>query len=191
MKTTKNASATLATAAQALQSQMEKDSSGATVIIAGKKMHTIDEFVQLFVKNFDEILNRYDLNKSEIRVIFRILRYMQFGNLINLNNTTLARDLNIDKSNISRIMKRLKGIGLLVELNGALFFNPHVACKGTLNEKEEEKRTLLEFAAMILDEQGQVATPAILTKNLRKKLKKTVNPTDEVNERLDEYFAQK
>lgn len=191
MKTHNNATEALADAAQSLQDKMDKQGARANVIVAQNKMQTLNEYVFLFINNFNMIIKTYKLRGSEIKVLMKILEYMQFGNLITLSNSTLAKDLEMDKGNVSRIMKRFKESELIITINGSLFFNPHIACKGTIDERKPEDGQLLDYSAVILDEYNSPATVSIATSNIRKKNRRnTKTSNDEINNKITNFFSE-
>lgn len=189
MKKHTDANATLADVAQNLQDTMDKSRSGANVFVSENKMQTINEYALLFATNLDLIIEKYDLNKSEIRVVLKLIQYMYFGNLLAFSNNKLAKDLNTDKGYISRILKKLKKTELIVETDGNLYFNPHIACKGGLDERVPEDRRLIDYSAIVLEEYQSPATPSIATNNIRKKKnKEAITSTSDVDKKIKEYY---
>lgn len=191
MKTHKNATEALADVAQNLQEQMDKKDARTNVIVAQNKMQTINEYAFLFATNLSSIIKHYDLTKREIVVVLKLIEYMYFGNLLSFSNNRLAEDLNIDKANISRILKRLKKTELIVEDNGNLYFNPHIACKGTLDERKPDDCRLIDYSAIVLDEYNSPATVSIATNNIRRKQRKDSKTSDdEINKKIKEFFEE-
>ena len=191
MKSHKNATEALTDVAQNLQDQMDKKDARTNVIVAQNRMQTINEYAFLFATNLDSIIDKYNLNKSEIRVVLKLIQYMYFGNLLSFSNNRLAMDLKIDKGNISRILKKLKKTELIIEDNGNLYFNPHIACKGTLDERKPDDRRLLDYSAMVLDEYNSPATVSIATTNIRRKIKKNISSEEDViAKKIKEYYNE-
>lgn len=192
----KNAAEILTNTAEKLQEKMEEKEFSPNVFVVPDKVHYLNEFVLIFVANFEIIIEEYSLTKNDIRVIFKILNNMKFGNLISLSNSTLAKELGIDKSNISKIIKKLRKTELIIEKDGSLFFNPHIATKGNMNEKDEDKKQLLDYSAMILEENNSKITPSIGTDNIRKmireknKEKKRLD-REETQKMIDEFYENK
>lgn len=87
------------------------------------------DYVHLFTKNF-ECLAELDITKSELKVIAKILNKMEFGNLFHISQAALCRDLDIGKSNMSLIFKKLKTKGIIIDKNGDLFMNSNIFLKG-------------------------------------------------------------
>lgn len=185
MKTHSSANDTLIDVAEKLQEQMDQKGARSNVILSKNRMQTFNEYAFLFATNFNSIIDSYDLNRSEIRVVLKLIEYMYFGNLLSFSNAKLSKDLNIDPSNVSKILKRLKKTELIIEDEGNMFFNPHIACKGVLDERDLQQCQLLDYSAIILEKYNNNATPSIGTPNIRKrKTKKELsnNITSEIKE---------
>ncbi|MDJ4921044.1 DNA-binding protein [Salmonella enterica] len=87
------------------------------------------DYVHLFTKNF-ECLAELDITKNELKVIAKILKKMEFGNLFHISQAALCRDLGIGKSNMSLIFKKLKTKGIIIDKDGDLFMNSNIFLKG-------------------------------------------------------------
>ncbi|EHU47284.1 putative DNA-binding domain protein, partial [Escherichia coli DEC2E] len=59
-------------------------------------------YVFAFTSNF-RVFSDLDISKNEFRVLTYILEYMEFGNLINLSQSSLCKALNIASGNMSNI----------------------------------------------------------------------------------------
>lgn len=164
----KSANEILNLVAENLQSTLDENNASANIFISKKKMHIINPYVLLFISNFSKIIDNYNLTKNEIRVVLKILELMQFGNLINITWTEVAKELNIEKSNFFKILRRLKNTELIVRINEHTFFNPHIACKGILKECDENSEQLLNISADVLTKDfDNEFTPSITTKKIR------------------------
>ena len=71
---------------------------------------------------------------------------MEYGNLINLSQSTIAKNLNLAKSNVSYYFKNLKKKNILVEKDGHVFMNSNIFSKGLAHRLDEEKRKNLKSA---------------------------------------------
>lgn len=166
-----NAHDVLATMTEGLQDKMDETNSKVNVFVARAKMPIVNQFVLLFYQSFLFTIDEYNLSRNEIRTILKILEYAQFGNLIQLSYTKLAKDLGMDKSNCSKIMKKLKTTGLLIDEDGNMFLNPQIIAKGNFLKLDEiENERLLNKGAELLEKTIGLA-PNILTRELRKKSK--------------------
>ncbi|MDI7120333.1 DNA-binding protein, partial [Escherichia coli] len=74
------------------------------------------------------------ISQSELNVITYIIEIMKYGNLISLNQSQIARDLDMKKSNMSVIFKKLTEKGVLIKVIGHLFMNSNLFAK-VLNHK--------------------------------------------------------
>lgn len=118
-----------------------------TIISEGKKKTVKSEFVIAFIDNLETLL-ALDLTTRDIRVITHILKVMEFGNLICLNQAKIAEDLNIKASNMSAIFKKLKQKGVLVENDGHLYMNSNIFSKGLPHKLGKEKNDHLRSAKL-------------------------------------------
>lgn len=129
------------------------------------KMDITNEYVLLFYINLEYIIREYKLSRNDILVILRMLHYMQYGNLLRISFTKLAKDIGIDPKNIHKTINKLKNSKLLIEFEENLYLNPHIVAKGKFKSKDEEATKLLEFSSKELDDN---ITPSILTKKMRR-----------------------
>lgn len=165
----KNAADVLASTADLMQEKMDETNAQVNVFVSKSKMPIVNQFVLLFYQSFLFTIDEYNLSRNEIRTVLKILEYTQFGNLIQLSYTKLAKDLNMDKANTSRIIKKLKAASLLIDDDGNLFLNPQIIAKGSFLKRDEiETEKLLEKGAELM-KQTIGSTPNILTDSLRKK----------------------
>lgn len=110
-----------------------------------KKTSLKKDFVIAFVDNL-EALAKLNLKPNEFRIIVEIVKVMEYGNLINLSQSTIAKNLNLAKSNVSYYFKNLKKKNILVEKDGHVFMNSNIFSKGLAHRLDEEKRKNLKSA---------------------------------------------
>ncbi|MHB6877795.1 replication/maintenance protein RepL [Klebsiella pneumoniae] len=110
-----------------------------------KKTSLKKDFVITFVENL-EALAKLNLKPNEFRIIVEIVKVMEYGNLINLSQSTIAKNLNLAKSNVSYYFKNLKKKNILVEKDGHVFMNSNIFSKGLAHRLDEEKRKNLRSA---------------------------------------------
>ena len=79
----------------------------AKVYVEKEKDFIKKDFVITFVDNL-EALAKLNLKPNEFRIIVEIVKVMEYGNLINLSQSTIAKNLNLAKSNVSYYFKTLK-----------------------------------------------------------------------------------
>lgn len=149
-----------------VQNHMDSTNSQVFVYSGKRKMQIINEFAILFVTAFLQCIDEYNLTRNDIRVMLKIIEYMKFGNLLRMSYSTIAKDLKIDKSNVSKTIKKLKDNKLIINDNGNEYLNPHVIAKGNFIDNDGER--LLNYAA----EESDIL-PSILTPYLRTKTRQT------------------
>ncbi|WP_151994272.1 helix-turn-helix domain-containing protein [Buttiauxella massiliensis] len=96
-------------------------------------------YVFAFTSNF-RVFSDLDISKNEFRVLTYILEYMEFGNLINLSQSSLCKALNIASGNMSNIFKKLRQKGILVEHHGHLYINSNIFAKGMSHQLDEKRK---------------------------------------------------
>ncbi|WP_275267276.1 DNA-binding protein [Pantoea ananatis] len=124
-----------------------KDIKSTTVIATeeDKAISFAQPYVFAFTSNF-RILSDLDISKNEFHVLTYILEYMEFGNLINLSQSSLCKALNIASGNMSNIFKKLKQKGILVEHHGHLYINSNIFAKGMSHQLDEKRKEHLSNA---------------------------------------------
>lgn len=105
-------------------------------------------YVFAFTSNF-RVFSDLDISKNEFRVLTYILEYMEFGNLINLSQSSLCKALNIASGNMSNIFKKLRQKGILVEHHGHLYINSNIFAKGMSHQLDEKRKEHLSNAKNI------------------------------------------
>ncbi|EES7598035.1 MarR family transcriptional regulator [Escherichia coli] len=131
----------------------EKGDVKATLIIQeDKKTSLKNEFVILFLENFDRLITELNLTTTELRVLVFILKKMEYGNLINLNQAAVCSALNMKKSNVSLIFKKLKEKMVLIEDNEKnLYVNSNLVMKGLKHKLDKTRMKNLRTAQVETD----------------------------------------
>lgn len=93
----------------------------------------IQEFACIFFDNMSEIMEKHRLSQTEIRILLRLGKYLQFGNRVKIKQKLLSEELGISPSNISAAIKRLKTCEILLDVDGEMYFNPHLFAKGKID----------------------------------------------------------
>lgn len=96
------------------------------------------DYVHIFTKNFEQLADM-EISSNELKVIAKILNKMEFGNCFHVSQAKLCQELNIKKSNMSIIFKKLKSKAIIIDKDGDLFMNSNIFLKGqyhTINEKQ-------------------------------------------------------
>lgn len=110
------------------------------------------DYVHMFTKNFQQ-LAELDISKNELKVIARILNIMEFGNCFHISQAKLCRDLDIKKSNMSLVFKKLKKKGIIIDKDGDLFMNSNIFLKGQAHSINAKQRPNVKKAqGFIVDE---------------------------------------
>lgn len=153
-----------------LQLQKNIDSKNARLFLStGKiKMQILNEFAFLFCSSFLQTIDDYNLSRNDIRIVLKIIEYMQFGNLLKLAYSSIAKDLNIDKGNVSKSIKKLKVCKLIIDIDGSLYLNPHIILKGKLNSFNEDDIKIINKSADAL--KGTKLKPSISTPYIKNKI---------------------
>ncbi|CRY75412.1 DNA-binding protein [Yersinia intermedia] len=97
------------------------------------------DYVHMFTRNFQQLAD-LDISKNELKVIARILNIMEFGNCFHISQAKLCRDLDIKKSNMSLVFKKLKGKGIIIDRDGDLFMNSNIFLKGQAHSINAKQR---------------------------------------------------
>ena len=140
-------------AANEIGQLQEKGDVKATIIVqSDKKISLKNEFVILFLENFDRLITDLKMNASELRVLIYILKKMEYGNLLSLNQASVCKALNMNKSNVSLIFKKLKEKDVLMEDGEKnLFVNSNVVMKGLKHKLDKKRNEFLRKAQVETD----------------------------------------
>lgn len=110
-----------------------------------KKLTVKANFVLAFTSNLRQ-LAELNISQNELKIITYILEVMEYGNLIGINQSTIAKDLGLAKSNVSYNFKKLRQKNILVENNGHLFMNSALFQKGLAHSMQSDRREHLKNA---------------------------------------------
>lgn len=124
----------------------KQDTLKATVKIESnsKKVTIKSDFVIAFTENLSK-LAEIGVNQTELRVILYILEKMKYGNLIGLNQASVCTALNLKRSNVSNVFKKLKLKQVLIEDEEKnLYMNSKLFVKGLSHRLDEDKRTAMK-----------------------------------------------
>lgn len=154
-----------------MQLQNQVDSKNAKLFLSSgrMKMKVLNEFALMFASSFLQTIDDYKLTRNDIRVVLKIIEYAQYGNLLRMSFVKLANDLSMDKAAVSRSIKRIKSSQLIVDVDGSLYLNPHIICKGRFNTSDEKDEMLINKSADALE--GTNVQPNIETRYIKNKLR--------------------
>jgi DNA-binding MarR family transcriptional regulator len=110
-----------------------------------KKATVKADFVLAFTSNLRQ-LAELNISQNELKIITYILEIMEFGNLISINQSVIAKELGLAKSNVSYTFKKLRNKNILIEKNGHLFMNSSLFQKGLSHSLTTERRENLKNA---------------------------------------------
>lgn len=110
-----------------------------------KKATVKADFVLAFTSNLRQ-LAELNISQNELKIITYILEVMEFGNLICINQSAIAKELGLAKSNVSYTFKKLRSKNILIEKNGHLFMNSSLFQKGLSHSLTTERREHLKSA---------------------------------------------
>ena len=101
-----------------------------------------------------DLLANAGLNGQDYRVLMKLLAKLDFQNLLVLNQAEIARELTMHRQHVQRSVKRLIGMGILLEgprigVSRSYRLNPRFGWKGSARNhvialEEERKRRGLE-----------------------------------------------
>ena len=127
------------------------------IIKAGQKIKVKNEFVMLFVENFERLVPI--LTKTELRVLLCILRFLNYENVFSLTQKAISASTGISKTNVSRALKTLRSRKILSEnSDGIGYINPYIFAKGAVLEiKKNIPKLSLVFDGGL--ESGEIKKP--------------------------------
>jgi biotin operon repressor len=109
-----------------------------TLIAGENRVKVKNDFVILFYSSFLQIIKDCELTKLDIKLTMQLLEMAQFGNLVSISQSGLAKELGTYQSNVSKSLKSLIASGILIkDSNGHTYFNPDIMTKGKLNEMKK------------------------------------------------------
>lgn len=123
---------------EAVNELLSEEQSDISVNVNVKKNKPKVILGQFFI-GFAENLLQLDLKPTEFKVVIYILKMMDYGNLVSLKQSTIAKDLGLDKSAVNRAWKVLITKKVLVDNNGHIYFNSNFCAKGLSSSLDKER----------------------------------------------------
>lgn len=112
-----------------------------------KKVDPLNPFVMIFISSFKEIIKDYNLGNKDIVLLLHLLEKMKYGNLVQITQTAIAKELNEKQPNISRSFKNLFSCGILVkDANKNIFINSQIINKQDLHKMKYENKELYDLS---------------------------------------------
>ena len=127
--------------------ELAKEGQGVSVktYVSKPKPLTLTPFVVAFTDNLDVLL-KLGITPTQLKILTYVLKAMEYGNLVNLNQKAMAKDLELDSGNLSRNLKALERKGVLVKHDGHTYLNSNLFIKGLKSGMDKARRDNLEKA---------------------------------------------
>lgn len=117
-----------------------QDGENINVFKGRKKANTKEGFIMAFHTSLKNNFIKHSLSGTDIIVLFQVIEYVSFGNVINLTHQNIADDLGIKRQQVCRSFKKLKEAEIFIEgKKGSLFLNPQYLVKGDLFKATESE----------------------------------------------------
>ena len=113
--------------------QQEGDIKATVVIQSDNKVSIKNDFVILFLENFDRLITQLKLTTTELRVLIYILKKMEYGNLLTLNQKSVCVALDMKSSNV-----------LVLDDEKNMYINSNLVMKGLKHRLPADKRENLK-----------------------------------------------
>ena len=120
----------------------------ATTIVKEKPTFTLKkEFVIGFTENWFNLVQKVGLTSVESKVVYYLIDKMEFGNLIAIKQSAIAKAIDMPTSNLSRCFKSLLDKHILVkDAEGNTYVNSNLFSKGLSTRMAKEKYDNLKKA---------------------------------------------
>lgn len=135
-----------------------------------------DRFVKLFMEGSAKLAD-LNLRGSDSRILFYIFGMLGNQNiLLNLNQTSIGKRLDIFQSEVSRSIKRLIDLSILIkDDDGNLFINTDIAQYGVKRNLKVRRKISIESGRKITNKKG-------------KKDQQITEPVE--NQSLDDFYKE-
>jgi len=144
----------------------------ATIFIGESRVKSDVAFVMMFTSNLDAAIKFNKLQMTDIRILLAVLNKMNYGNQLSIKQASIATELGLDKSNVSKSWTKLKNSGIfLTDSFGNEFVNFDLFLKGKgkhVGEQFEEQADLSHKTMVKLN---------IPTRRPFRKIKKVLTPS--------------
>ena len=102
-------------------------------------------FCLAFLGNFRQLLDA-GTTTQEMKVVAYVLEKMEYGNLVCLSQSAIAKDFGCSQQAISKHFKSLAQRGFFVKSGGHLFVNSTIFAKGLATRMDKERQDHLTSA---------------------------------------------
>lgn len=112
-----------------------------------KKKNLGNGWIALYQQAISNIADM-NLSTEQYRVFLKLLSKVDFENYLTVSQQDIANELDMKQSNVSKAIKKLKELNIIVEgpragLNKTYRLNPYIAHKGTNRDK-----TIVDFESL-------------------------------------------
>ena len=123
------------------------------VNVSRRKEKVEEEFVFYFLINMNTLISDPDITKQDIAVLMQYAAKMKYGNQLNISQGDIAEELGIDKSQVSRSVKKLIKRNVFYKEGRSMFLNWRFLAKGNLSDfiKAERENKKLEARQKLLE----------------------------------------
>lgn len=123
-----------------------------SISVMSKRLKPQETFVFYFIANMNTLIQDQAITKQDIAVLMKYAEKMQYGNQLSISQQDIADELEIDKSKVSKSVKKLIERGVFYKEKRSMYLNWKYLAKGNLTEfikGEKEKQKVLKQAKMI------------------------------------------
>lgn len=126
-----------------------------SVNVAKRRLKPDQEFIFYFLTNMDSLISDPEITKQDIAVLMKYAAKMQYGNQISIAQADIAEDLGIDKSKVSKSVKKLTQKGVFLKDRRSLMMNWKYLAKGNLSDfiKADKENNKLSRFQLVKDEE--------------------------------------
>lgn len=122
------------------------------VNVSRRKEKIEEEFVFYFLINMNTLIRDPAITKQDFAVLMQYAAKMKYGNQLNISQGDIAEELRIDKSNVSKSVKKLIERNVFYKEGRSMFLNWRYLAKGNLSDfiKAERENKKLEASQKLL-----------------------------------------
>jgi hypothetical protein len=110
-------------------------------------------FGLVFVQSLQTLIATKKITLTDVSVFLEIFSLAEYGNLVKFSQKYLADKLKIQQSMVSRSLKKLTDVAILISVDSGMYINPFIVSKGRLTKLDKR---VLEIA---LEHQDTIPCP--------------------------------
>jgi len=111
-----------------------------------------NRWIMTFQDSLKMIATDDDMTGQTLRVLVFLMSTLEFENYITIKQITIADELKIDKTNVSKAMRLLVDKGIILKVKEgtttAYKLNPEYGWKGTVSNREIERKRIAKQAVV-------------------------------------------